>query len=61
MGFRLINFVVHKGAADGSEADNVVCVRFHINNHRGKEEEVADCVVIILCAAWLDVVMLCGV
>ena len=50
-GFHIVKFAVTKGAIDGSEVDNVVCGIFHVDNCCRKEEEVSDCVVVVVCAA----------
>ena len=36
--FRVIKFAVPQGATDESEAENIVCGGFHINNHSGEED-----------------------
>ena len=60
-GFRVVKFTVPEGVTDGSEAYEVVHGRVHVDKHCGKEEEVAECVIVILCTSWLGAVTLCRV
>ena len=60
-GFRVFKLAVSKGATHGSEADNVFCGIIHVDNHHSKEEEVSDCVVVVVCTTWLVAATLCRV
>ena len=59
--FHVVDFAVPRGATDGSEAENIFCGIVHVNDHPRKEEEVADCVIILVCTAGLGVMTLCKV
>ena len=60
-GFLIVDFFVPKGVTNGSEADNAVRGRFHINDHCRNEEGGDDSVFILVCTAELGTVTLCRV
>ena len=58
MRFRVIEFAISEGAADGAEADHVVGGGVYVNDHCREQEEFSDGVIVVLGAAWLFAVTL---
>ena len=49
--FCVVKFAVPEGVTDVSENYYVVRGRVHVDYHRGKEEDVSNCVIVIVCIA----------
>ena len=56
--FRVIQFSISEGAANGAEADDVVGGGVHVDDHGREEEEVSDGVIVVVGAAWLGALAL---